>query len=211
VFAITPCVGPVGAHPLRRLVERFVGELERAPMRCDHSQRPMLLRRLELGVRDEGIFGIHVHGPHEPARLVCSDWQDCDIERPESGADVPKHRMQGCVTCEKDRMGRRSDCPTAPQSMVAATERPSGKVLCRHAGYAEAQCLTRFHPVAFAHVGCPACAYEISDAEGRVPDNCRVAIGQAGDGRRVEMVIVVMRKANQIDRRQLIKVDGWRN
>jgi hypothetical protein len=67
-----------------RFVDPFGRQLERAEVHAD------ALRRLELEMCLDRFRRIHVHGVHEPARLVRADRNQRQIDRPEPLANVAK-------------------------------------------------------------------------------------------------------------------------
>jgi hypothetical protein len=52
------------------------------------------------------IFRVHVHGTHEPPRLVSTDWQNGDVKGAASPGDRAKIRVKGSVSGKKERVIR---------------------------------------------------------------------------------------------------------
>ena len=123
---------PLGCNPggvqrrrevLRRLVDRFVGELERAPMVAERLLGADELKTLHRIVR------VHVLRLHEPARLVGADGQDARGAARRSARAPPKDRAvaEARVADVVDRARGRREHEGAPQRhapVVHAARRP---------------------------------------------------------------------------------------
>jgi hypothetical protein len=77
------------------------------------------------------------------------------------------------------------------------------------AGQAQVSERTLLPPVTLYDVTCSLAAKKVSYSERRVPLCCGIALGEAGYGRRVKMVVMVVRKNYGIDGRQPVKVHRW--
>src|SRR3982751_3051432 len=73
------------------LIERFVGELERAPVYRNHDRSsPSGAAGYQIQVASNRFLRIHVNGAHEPSRFIRTDRKQHDIERPAARCD---HRV----------------------------------------------------------------------------------------------------------------------
>src|SRR6266853_45116 len=83
---------PRRARADRRLIHRFVGELEGAPVNRHH------LARIEGAKGLHRLFWIHVDIAHEPPWFVRPDGHECDIERTTPCADHAEVRVIAAIT-----------------------------------------------------------------------------------------------------------------
>src|SRR5437588_10176063 len=130
---------PALSHAHGWLVHRFVGELESPPVTGADHQPSAVLRPLDLRNRINAVFRVHVHGTHEPTRLVCSNWQNRQIKRAEPLSDSGELGMQCRVAGKEDPMVATLESPPAPQGAIAAAKRTPRKMLRRHAGHIETE------------------------------------------------------------------------
>src|SRR5258705_4062046 len=92
---------PPSTRAPRRLVHRLVGEAERAPVEGEHQRRWCArVRSEEILVDLRRLLGIDMDAPHEPARIVGTDRDHHEIERPASRADLAERGMVRCVAGE---------------------------------------------------------------------------------------------------------------
>src|SRR5260221_4168258 len=84
------CLGQV----LKRLIDRFGGELERTKMHSD------ALLRAKIAMRTDGLGRIHVDRLHEPSGFVSTDSEHCDIGSAEPGFDIGKMRRVSRVAAD---------------------------------------------------------------------------------------------------------------
>ncbi len=77
------------------------------------------LARLQVQMRLNRFGGIHVNGLHEPARFVCADWQQREINGPQALANLVEVRPIPCVSGEEDTEGAGGDDEAAPQRSIA--------------------------------------------------------------------------------------------
>jgi len=106
-------------------VDALEGHLERPEMHAD------TLRRFEIYVCLYGFRWIHVHGLHEPTRLVRTDRQQCEINRAEPLSYVAEERGVRTVACEEYARGARSDRKSTPQRAVSIQRIPRGEMMRR--------------------------------------------------------------------------------
>jgi hypothetical protein len=112
----------------RRLVERLVGELERAPVDAERRARA------QVAVREHRLVRVHVLELHEPARLVGADRQQGEVEaaaRGEARARVGEVGRVAGVAGEVDVEAGREQRVAAPQRAHAVVEPAARPVLHR--------------------------------------------------------------------------------
>ncbi len=163
------------------------------------------MRAGNVGVRPHGFVGIHVHGAHEPSRLVCADRQDTQIERPLAARDLAELRMIRGVTGEIDGVPTGAQRPPAPEGAHAIEGRATTRVLRRHAGDAQVIGVDGVPPIELGH-GARAPAPNVArDAERREPARGWMAACDGANGPGVEMVVVVVREEHDVDRGQRVE------
>src|SRR5205823_7680340 len=111
-FAREPAAIPLAHEPLRWLVERLVGELERSPV---HGYK---MPRAEI---DEGLYRllrVHVLLLHEPGGIVGADRQQRGVDAREAGADLRESLEVRGIAGMVDARARPFDDETAPQRLV---------------------------------------------------------------------------------------------
>jgi len=84
--------------------------------------------RAQDTMRFESVFGVHVHGRHEPARLVRSNRQEGDARRSEALADPREVRAEGGVGREIRHPEIGLDHITRPERAVAVGQSAAGEV-----------------------------------------------------------------------------------
>src|SRR5438105_4152321 len=87
--------------------------------------------RLKINMRLYCLGRIHMNGLHEPARFVCSDWQERQIDRAESQANVAKEVPISCVAGEKNALVRSDKQESAPERAISIQRTSRGEMLCR--------------------------------------------------------------------------------
>src|SRR2546423_3230768 len=203
--------GPQLSHPGWRLVHRLVGELESSPVRSSHDQPATRLCVGEVGHRVDAVVGIHMYSAHEPARLVRSDWKNGQIKGAAALTDLRELGMQSCVTGKVQRVIGRTKCPARPQCSIASTERPAGKVLGGNAGESQVCDRAVLPPIPFCYFSGASPPQECTEPKWSEPRDGRVPTGKMRNGCRIEMVIMVVRKYDDIDGRQTIELNTCRH
>ena len=159
-----------------------------------------------------GLLGAHVHGAHEPARLVGPDREQGRVERPEPPADRAELGVVARIAGEEHPPSPRLHAPAAPQPPVAVEEATRGEVACRRAGDpdrgASHLLLDVLPPVQLSRSLDPPARHELGQADGHDPARRRLQANQAPDGVGVQVVVVVVGDEDQVQRRQLGQIEG---
>src|SRR4051812_7001063 len=183
---------PGVAHSDRRLVHRFVGQLERSPVRGNQSESLADLLRVQVVHRLHAILGVHVNGAHKPAWVVSSDGHYSEVERSGPRRNFSEGGMQRRVAAEQNRVPPGTDGPATPQSPVTPAQRSAGKVLRRHAGKVNRTGVGILPPVPLDDVACTSLSKESADTERGEPAYRGIPRSDAGDRTGVEMIVVVV-------------------
>ena len=130
-----------GGQAQGRLAEWFIGEAESAPVHAGGAAAAGVEKRLH------GLLGIHVHRPHDVARLVGADGNHGEVDGAVARADFAEGLAVAAVTSVPEGAAAACQEPAAPMGAVAIMKRAGGEMLCGRGGDA--------HPAA--------------EIEGRVP------------------------------------------
>src|SRR5580658_4097949 len=104
--------GSALAEARLRCVEALIRELEGAMVDCDAGPGGQDL------VCSYRLFGTHMDGRHEPARLIRSDWQERQARRSEPLPDLGEMRSECCVSREIHHLFLTFDHISAPERLV---------------------------------------------------------------------------------------------
>src|SRR5205807_2056985 len=116
-------VGKCLCQVLKRLIDRFGGELERAKMHSD------ALLRAKIAMRADGLGRIHVDRLHEPSRFVSANPKHCDIGRPEPGFDIGEMRRVSRVAAEINAPAPTFDHVATPKALLPIEQATRREVL----------------------------------------------------------------------------------
>ena len=181
-------------------VDALGGQLERAEVHAD------ALGPSEIDVRLHRLLRIHVHGLHEPARLVGADGHQGQVERTEPPADVAEERAIRGVAGEVDPRAGRLDHESAPQRTIAIEAARAEKCW---AGVSVIGTGARFE---CCHQSSSSMRWKPVDATSRRLPSGVISSGieLRGEHRervQVAMVVVVVAEQHDRDRRQVVEPD----
>src|SRR5678815_1023503 len=106
-----------------RVVDAFTRQLERSEMHRDAA------RSVELQMCLHGFSRIHVHGLHEPARLVRADGQQGQVDWSQPSGNLLEKPGIGRVPGEIDASLPHADGKTTPERAVAIEGSPRSKMM----------------------------------------------------------------------------------
>lgn len=109
----------------RWIIDAFSGQLERPKMHGNAAGR------IEIQVGLHRFCRIHVDGAHEPARLVGTYRQQCQVDRAQPSRNVPKEIGIRRVSGELQASLPCSHRKTTPERAIPVERRPRGKVMRR--------------------------------------------------------------------------------
>src|SRR3984957_16048891 len=95
-----------------RPIDRFCRQLKRPEMHADAVPAD------QVPVSPHRFGRIHVHRPHEPARLIGADAEHRDVGRAEAAPDVGEMRRISAVAAEIDAESAAFDHIPAPQALL---------------------------------------------------------------------------------------------
>src|SRR5262245_7043868 len=101
-----------GDKTLGRLLQGFLGEVERAPVDRDEALT------VHVGECPEGLLGRRVACVHDDRSYVGADWYRRQVERTQALADLREPGEVRGVAGEVEPLGLPSDDPTAPEAAV---------------------------------------------------------------------------------------------
>src|SRR6266540_7003984 len=110
-------------EPQRRLVERLVRELERAPVHRDEGPGA------EIAECAERLLWVEMLGLHEPRRVVGADGEERGVDAPKARPDLRETGEPGRVARVVDRRVRALDDEPAPERPVRVEEPAAAPVL----------------------------------------------------------------------------------
>ncbi len=119
----TPAACSGGRQVRDWIVESFVRELERTEVHPDADAR------LQVEVNANRFFRVHVHGRHEPARLVGPDRDERHIDRAQARADLDEVSAVAGIAGEVEGLARDAQAEATPQRPVAVAYAACGEVL----------------------------------------------------------------------------------
>ncbi len=152
-------------------------------------------------MRAHGLLGIHVHRGHEPARLVCADRHQRDVDRRHALTDVGEVRRVAGIANEVERDPVDAHDVAAPQRPVAVPRRARGEVLRRHARDLRRTHFRGLPPVELVDVLAPSSPRGHHAPQAKRRDERRT-VADSTERRRLEMIVVVVTDEHEIDRRQ---------
>src|SRR4030095_2243075 len=112
--------------------------------------------------------------------------------------------MQRSVSGEEDAHAVGLNDPTAPQRFVAIADPARAEMLRRGAGGAECWCLEGLPPVALDDRANAKRVQQFTQSERTEPRRVREPVGDAADGRRIEMVVVIVREQDNVEWRERV-------
>jgi len=144
----SPKALPLGFEASGWLVERFVGELEGAPV---HGHE---FASAEIAEGLHGLFGIQVLFAHEPRWIVGADGQQRGVDRPRTPPDLGEALEVRGITRVIHSRGRTLDDEAAPEGLVGVTESTPAPVLRRNEAQSRSAATPRrAAPAAYASAG----------------------------------------------------------
>src|SRR5688500_14845553 len=195
-----------------RVENWLVGETKGAPMDTDHYRVPrqpvVSVQRAEGG---DSVIGIEMNGLHEPARLVRTHGNRADSEWTKPLTDARELRMCPGIASVKEAPRRSRDRESAPQRAIAVEWRARAEVSrrrTRDGGVSHAPFLP---PVQFCDVAHTERSHEAAESQGNHPLCTRLRCGEGSHCPRVEMVVVVVREEDDVDRWKLVDGQGGRD
>jgi hypothetical protein len=177
---------------------------ECAPM---HRQEGTAAQQIQ---RVERVLGSEMHVA--PRRMVAADLQHHEVEPAEALADRAVLRRQAGIAAEEHRVPRRADDHRRPQRGVAVPQ-PAPREMLRRPGRDRKPGIRQrvgFPPVELGDLpGRHAPGFQVhADAEGR--DEGHATLRQLAHGCAIEVVVVVVRDDDGVDRRQRAQGDRHR-
>ncbi len=203
-----PRCGALQRHrqPLRRLVDRFVGQAERAPVMADG------LRRVHVLEDAHRLFRIDVLVAHEPARLVGADRNVREPHRPVLAVQRAKQFAVAVAgigdVIELARTGL--DDEGAPQGHAPVVEPPRRPVLRRLEMHAHRPDLGDLAPIAGARIDLPIYAAKKRVVAERRQHRAGVPLRERLQRRRVHVVVVIVRDEDRVEIGQIVERDARR-
>ena len=186
-----------------RRIDAIIGQLERAVV--DRDAGP---GRQDL-VGANRLLGRHVHGGHEPARLVGSDRQQRQARRSEPLADLGEMVAEGRVSREINDAAGGFDHIAAPQRPIAVEDAARGKMHGGDAVNGGSRDRQRIAPIEFVH-GADAVGPQQTGYAERNDELGLAAIRQPAQGGEIQMIVVVVAEEHDIDAGKIVEPHAWR-
>src|SRR6267378_3629982 len=199
---------PCGARANWRFVHRLIRELESPPVNRDHYAR------VQRAKRGDRFLRVHMEVAHEPAWLVRSDRYQGDIERTAALADGAELRMIARVTREIRALTVAAREREAAPERVPTVADPTATEMLRWGGRDPNRPDAPLPPpIELDDRSRASSALEDEGRETKRHDPRRLRMGprQALHRPRVEMVVVVVRFQDDIERRKIFERDPRRH
>src|SRR5688500_6539255 len=175
------------------LVEGLVREAKRPPV-CGYEDAfggAVRLRNADVGL--SCVVGVHVYGPHKPARLVGANRKDCRVERTETPRNIGEFGMQACIPREEHPLAAQADDPSCPKSGIAVPGVATGKMLRWSAIDGHAAKCPALPPVHLCDVVRAPSTEKSADPNRCNPLGIRITRDKTPHGYTIEVIVVVMR------------------
>ena len=129
----------------RRFIEQLVSMPKGTPV---HGHG---VTRIDLAHGAQGLFRIHMHYAHEPARFIGTDRQRGQINATEALADIGQILGVTEIAAEKEPQARLLDNPGTPERLVGVPGRARAPVLDRNQCESDTHVIRALPPVEFGH------------------------------------------------------------
>ena len=147
-------------------------------------------------------------GAHEPLRAIGADGNQGEADFRKAGADFGEMRAVGGVAGEEDRAGGRFDGVAAPESFIAITQSPAGKMVGGDGGDADGfREFGWLPPIEFGDLGIDG-DFFVEEAAGDAERDGEIWFplgGEAAERGDVEMIVVVVALEDEIDFRKVVE------
>ena len=164
----------------------------------------------DLEISNNGIFRTHVYGPHEPARLISPDRNNCCVKRPEATDNLAKIRVETCVAREEDPVPANTDNPPAPESRVPIPRVSPREMLRWSAARRYRSHVTLLPPVKLCYMSCALAFQKVAYAKGGYPFRVWKSGSEATHGLLIEVIVMVVRDEDGVNGRELLEGDAGR-
>lgn len=159
----------------------------------------------DLKVGRNYILRTHVHGLHEPPRLISTDGKNRCVQRSKATSNLCELRVKTRVAGKENSMAADAYDPTAPKGGIPVPGITPGEMLRRSAPCRYCAQAARLPPVHLDDMSCAPLFQKITDAKRYDPLCERKSGNKMTHGLVIEVIVMIVRDENCVDGRERVE------